>query len=258
MKKFLTIVACFMLACTSFAFVGCGKNGDTWKGQISNVEADSVTNYWIEYSQTYSHHPLYSIAKATKDGTTYYYAEYGNNGNNNQLFVILDANGHYKAYNWSYHDSTWVVRNMNDGTELDSEGDDWFEFKTQYYSDYFSTALVGLQYTGEVNSRIRHEKGEDVTNMGETTWTTIGYTNGTHNVAGEAIENCLHFYDEQNDKNYYFAPETHFLLHLDSGIASGCTTKVYKRSFDMSYVFEVHDVTIAGLPISELPVVEQN
>jgi len=57
------------------------KYVDPYPARITNFEADSVTNYWIEYGQTGTHHELITIAKATKDDTTYYYAIYYNNGN---------------------------------------------------------------------------------------------------------------------------------------------------------------------------------
>ena len=248
----LILVLAFILPCAFFVS-GCGKKGSVWQGQITTKDPDSVTNYWIEYSQNYSRHPLRTMAKATKDGVTYYYMEYGNNGNWNETVVKLDANGHYKAYTWDNNNSTWVSRYAEDHPEC-AEGNDWFNYKAQFYSDYFADALGGLAYTGEVNYLIRYENGTAVKNMGTATWTTIGYDCGydhpTHVVDVEEIENCLHFYDEQEDEHYYFAPETHFLLCFTDSSVSGRTTKVYKRHFDMNNVLAVHDRTTTGLPFT--------
>ena len=59
MKKFLSIVACFMLACTSLAFVGCGKKG-TYIGtsmpenyKIVTSAAKKATN--ADYTTTYTY-----------------------------------------------------------------------------------------------------------------------------------------------------------------------------------------------------------
>ena len=246
-RIFSFLIAIIFVLPFALMFAGCKSAEPVYPARIENVEADSVTNYWIEYSQSSTHHQLQTMAKATKDGVTYYYLIYYNNGNRNEKFVKLDANGHYKVFNWDYHNSTWAAINDENHPEC-GEGYDWFMFKTQFYSDYFSMALVNLQYTGEVNSLIRHENGTEITDMGTATYTTTGYTYGAIPVAAEQIENCRHFYDEQNDRHYYFAPETHFLLHLDgSSFEYTCQTAVYKRSFDMNYVLSVHDVTTAGL-----------
>ena len=191
-KIFSFLIAIILLVPFMFMVAGCNNSYVEPYVRIANVEADSVTNYWIEYVQTATHHHLYSMAKATKNGVTYYYLSYENNGNNNEKFVKLDANGHYKVWNWSYHDQAWMEIESTYHPE-EGEGDDWFMWKTQFYSDYFSMALVGLQYAGEVNSLSRKENNTEIVDMGTAAYTTIGYENGTHIIAAEAIQNCHHF-----------------------------------------------------------------
>ncbi len=260
-KIFISILIFIFIIPCLFIFTSCGNknNEPLYPIRVTNVEADSVTNYWIEYNQGYTTHPLRTVAKATKDNITYYYLEYGNNGNWNYKFIKLDSNGHYKVWNWDYYGNTWVA--INDETHPErGEGDDWFMWKTQFYSDYFSMALVQLQYNGEVDSYTRYENGTQVTDCGLSDWTTKGepypnYLNEELSVQPEVIHDCLHFYDEQEDRHYYFAPETHFLLEYSQvSLGYWCTTKVYKRSFDMNIVLSVHNMNNNGLPF-ELPIV---
>lgn len=255
-KKILASVFAFVfiIPCM-FMFTACGKNNNEplYPIRVSNIEADSVTNYWIEYTQGYNKNYLSTVAKITSNGTTYYYLEYSNNGNWNYKFVKLDANGHYKVWNYDFMNDMWVA--ISDANHPESgEGDDWFMWKTQFYSDYFSIALVKLQYTGEVDSYIRYENGTQVEDCGTSDWLTKGYPYPNYldaelSVEPEIIENCLYFYDSQEDRHYYFAPDTHFLLEY-SAVSLGywCTTKVYKRSFSMATVLAVHDMTSVGLP----------
>ena len=253
-RKLLVFMFAFLFALSSaLVLVGCNNDDYVRYSQIDNVEADSVTNYWIEYTQGYTTHRLRTIAKATKNGVTYYYLDFTNNGNNDEMFVQVDANGSYHAYQWVTN--RWESReSFGEGY---GEGSSWFDFKTSFLSDYLSMAMVKLQYTGEVNSLIRHEEGTDVEDLGLTNWTTAGYSCGyehaEHTVSPEVIENCHHFYDSEEDKHYYFAPETNFLLYLDgASYEYSCTTKVYKRSFNMADVLAKHDLTTAGLGFEEL------
>lgn len=256
-KVFVIILSILFIVPSLFIFTACGKkdSGPLYPIRVSNVEADSVTNYWIEYTQGYSRNYLSTVAKATKDNTTYYYLEYSNNGNWNYKFVKLDADGHYKVWNYDFGNDVWIA--IQDENHPESgEGNDWFMWKTQFYSDYFSMALVQLQYKGEVDSYIRYENGTQVSDCGTSDWLTKGYPYPNYLsepllVEPEIIEDCLYFYDEQEDRHYYFAPDTHFLLEYSQvSLGYWCTTKVYKRSFDMNTVLAVHDMSSNGLPFT--------
>ena len=246
-KKIFAFVLAFMfiLPC-ALLLTACGKKGGTWHGPVSYVDPDVATNYWVEYEGSAdTSHSLWTLAKITKDGTSYYFARYFGNDNIREAIFKVEANGSYQAYYWN--DSTWL---------LTHSGSSWYDYKSGAAHDqsyHFGTVMNILAKTGDVNSFIRHENGTDVKNMGITPWQTAGYTNGTHHVEAEYIEDCLHFYDEQKDEHYYFAPETHFLLSWNNSW-SGASTKVYKRVFDLNYVLQVHDISPATLPF-DLPAV---
>ena len=66
MKKFLSIVACFMLACTSFAFVGC-KKSEPYQ-PTRNVVQNLPEKFHVEYNTTDYYQGLIFV----KDGNEYY------------------------------------------------------------------------------------------------------------------------------------------------------------------------------------------
>ena len=89
----LILVLAFILPCAFFVS-GCGKKGKIWQGQLSYVDYDSVTNYWVEYnfSGTGSQgHGLDSVAKATdSSGVTYYYVNYYLGGSAREILAKVN------------------------------------------------------------------------------------------------------------------------------------------------------------------------
>ena len=247
----LLLVLTFIVPCTFF-MSGCGNKGKTWSGQLSYIDYDSVTNYWVEYSFSGTGsqgHGLDSVTKATDgNGVTYYYINYYLGGSSREILAKVNPNKAYEIYHWT--GSEWEIGENERGS-----GSNWDEVKAITYTDNVADALGYLNWSGEVNSYWRHENGTEVKKLDNTSWTTAGlpYPNYTEEpllVEPEEIANCLHFHDDEHDIDYYFAPDTHFLLQVTRGDGWNvyqATAKVYKRHFNMSEVLEFHDRTTAGL-----------
>ena len=195
MKKILTILACAVLAFTSFAFAGCGKKSDPITYRIKYVELDKM---WIEVGGiTYAKDGNYVFAQ----GCHYGYDVFLKENLQNEVFPdpTYGGQGYITA---AWNGTGWTI--ANNYNENDNNNESVYEFVNHHY--------------GPGSYRWSTRGISDVNNITENPAVTVTHLdNETITVGSDQVECIVWDYVYENGSTYghhlfYFATDSHICL----------------------------------------------